>query len=431
MKLYHCRFALWLQFEYHPSTLTEPTNLLSGIRVIDCGTYIAGPAAATILADFGAEVIKIERPPHGDPYRYLSLVPGMPLSEHLFCWMLDGRSRKSVALNLEDQAARAVLLKMVERADVFITNYQPALVEKFRVGYDDLRTLNPRLIYAYVTGYGETGDDMHEPGYDQTAYWARSGLMWTMHNADAEPCRAPTGFGDHPTAMTLFAAIMLGLYRRTVSGEGSKVSTSLMANGAWSNANMIQAALLGAKFLPRTKRTTGANPLVSHYVTRDQKRFLTCCLAPQKDWPNLCRALGREELIEDERFRTPALRQANNTTLVGIIDEIVATKDMVEWDKLFRGYEITWAPVQSNEEAAQDRQMAANGVFDEIAPGVPTVSSPFQVHGVEKTKPLVAPQVGEHTREVLLSLGMSEAEIAELLQRGAAMTGEAKAAAKG
>lgn len=398
--------------------------------MIDCGTYIAGPAAASIMSDFGAEVIKIERPPHGDPYRYLSTLPGMPLSEHLFCWILDGRNRKSVALNLEDNAAREVLLRLVRTADVFITNYQPALVQKFRVSYEELQPLNERLIYAHITGYGENGDEVHEPGYDQTAYWARSGLMWTMHNADGEPCRAPTGFGDHPTSMTLFAAIMIGLYRRQTTGQGSKVSTSLMANGAWSNANMIQAAQLGAKFLPRTSRRTVANPLVNHYVTRDQKRFLTCCLDAKKDWPNLCRALAREDLIEHEHYRTPELRKINSVALVQIIDRIVATKDMAEWDKIFRSYSLTWAPVQNNEEAAQDRQMEANAVFDEIAPGVRTVSSPFLVQGVKKAKPRMAPQVGEHTRETLCSLGYSETEINDLLKSGAAMDGAKKAAGK-
>ena len=393
--------------------------------MIDCGTYIAGPAAATIMADYGAEVIKIERPPIGDPYRYLSTIPGMPITEHLFCWILDARSRKSLALNLEIDAAREVLLKLVRTADVFITNYQPALIRKFRTGYDDLRPVNERLIYAHVTGYGEAGPDVDEPGYDQTAYWARSGLMHSMHNADAEPCRAPTGFGDHPTAMSLFAAIMLALYRRAVSGVGSKVSTSLMANGVWSNANFIQAALLGAQFQPRTSRKTVSNPLVCHYVTRDQKRFLTCCLAPEKDWPNFCRALGREELIDDARFRSAALRKDNCTALVEIIDAVIATKDMAEWDKLFRVHNIVFALVQSNEEIPQDPQMAANGVFDEIAPDMKTVSSPLQVHGVDKVKPGVAPQAGEHTHEILSGLGYSEHEIAELVKRGAAMLGRA------
>jgi len=396
--------------------------------VIDCGTYIAGPAAASIMADFGAEVIKIERPPHGDPYRYLSKLPGMPISDHLFCWVLDGRNRKSVALNLEDETARDVLLKLVGTCDVFITNYQPALVRKFRLAYAELKPLNDRLIYAHVTGYGDTGDDVDEPGYDQTAYWARSGLMYTMYNADGEPCRAPTGFGDHPTAMTLFAAIMLGLFQRQTTGKGIKVATSLMANGVWSNANFVQAALLGAQFQPRTKRTTVANPLVCHYVTRDQRRFLTCCLAPAKDWPNLCHALGREDLIDDERFRTPALRHANSTALIKVIDEVVATKDMEEWARRFRQHEITFALMQTNEETARDRQMQANGVFAEIEPGIRTVSSPFVVDGVDKAKPTMAPQVGEHTSEVLLGLGYSQAEIEDLARRGAALARRAHAA---
>jgi crotonobetainyl-CoA:carnitine CoA-transferase CaiB-like acyl-CoA transferase len=382
------------------------------------------------MSDFGAEVIKIERPPHGDPYRYLSTLPGMPRSEHLFCWILDGRNRKSVALNLEDESARGALLKLVRTADVFITSYQPALTQKFHVTYEDLQPVNPRLIYAHVTGYGEKGAEVGEPGYDQTAYWARSGLMFMMHNGDGEPCRAVTGFGDHPTAMTLFAGIMLGLYRRVATGRGSKVSTSLMANGAWSNANMIQAAQLEAEFLPRTSRKTAGNPLVNHYVTRDQKRFLTCCLDARKDWPNFCRALSREDLIEDERFRTPALRHQNSVCLVKIIDDIVASRDMAEWDKTFRHYGLTWAPVQSNQEAAQDRQMEANGVFDEIAPGLRTVSSPLLMDGVEKVKPRMAPRAGEHTCEVLRSLGYNETEITAMLESGAAMAGQPKAVAK-
>ena len=376
------------------------------------------------MSDFGAEVIKIERPPHGDPYRYLSKMPGMPVTEHLFCWMLDARNRKSVALNLEDDAARDALLRLVATADVFLTNYQPAMVRKFRLSYDELQPLNPRLIYAHVTGYGECGPDVDEPGYDQTAYWARSGLMHSMHNSDGEPCRAPTGFGDHPTAMTLFGAIMLGLYRRATTGEGSKVSTSLLANGAWSNANFIQASLLGAKFLPKTRRKTVANPLVNHYVTRDQKRFLTCCLDNAKDWPQFCRALGREDLIEDARFCSPALRKENSIALVEIIDQIIAGKDMAEWDRIFRTHNLVFAMVQSNEDVPLDGQMEANGLFVEMTSGLRTVDSPFAVAGVQKVTPGDAPTVGQHTREILGSLGYSEQEITNLLQRSAAATGK-------
>ena len=146
------------------------------------------------------------------------------------------------------------------------------------------------MIYAHLTGYGETGDDSDQPGYDMTAYWARSGLMSTMHNADAEPAQSPAGFGDHPTSMALFGGIMLGLYHREITGKGMNLTTSLMANGAWANACSIQAALVGAEFLPKWTRSTTVNPIVNHYVTRDKQRFITCCLDPKKDWPNLCRA---------------------------------------------------------------------------------------------------------------------------------------------
>ena len=404
-------------------------GLLSGLRVIDCGTYIAAPAAAVILSDFGADVIKIERPPHGDPYRYLSLVPGMPLSPQFYCWTLTGRNKRSVALDLNDAAAREALLKLVATADIFITNYQRPLIQKFRLSYDDLSPLNGRLIYATLTGYGTAGEEVDKPGYDITAYWARSGLMNTMHNGDAEPTQSPAGFGDHPTSMTMFAAIMLGLYRREITGKGSNLGTSLMANGAWSNACNLQAALVGAEFLPKRTRTTTVNPIINHYVTRDNLRFLTCCLDPMKDWPNLCRALNREELIHDPRFSTPELRRANGPDLVAIIDAIVATRDMAEWKEIFRRHDVIWGPVPSTQQVAQDAQMEANGVFPEIEPGLKTVANPLNVAGVEKVKPRKAPAVGEHTVEILQSLGYDDVAIADLLSRGAALDGAKRASA--
>jgi crotonobetainyl-CoA:carnitine CoA-transferase CaiB-like acyl-CoA transferase len=403
--------------------MSDSNGPLSGIRVIDCGTYIAGPAAAVVLSDFGAEVIKIERPPHGDPYRYLSLVPGMPVSPLFYCWILDDRNKKSVALDLNDSAAREALLKLVTEADVFITNYQPPLAKKFRVEYDDLAQVNPRLIYGFLTGYGLSGQETDKPGYDLTAYWARSGMMSYMHNADAEPVPSPPGFGDHPTAMSLFAGIMLGLYRRAITGQGMNVTTSLMANGAWSNACAIQAALVGAEFLPRRTRTTTANPIVNHYVTRDQRRFITCCLDPRKDWPNLCRALDHPEWIEDTRFATPQVRRANGPVLVAMIDAVVALKDMAEWTDIFSRHDVIWGPVPRTEEVIADAQMEANGVFAEIEPGLRTVANPLSVAGVEKVKPRMAPKVGQHTVEVLESLGYSQAAIADLLNRGVAMDG--------
>jgi crotonobetainyl-CoA:carnitine CoA-transferase CaiB-like acyl-CoA transferase len=401
--------------------MAESNNILSGIRVIDCGTYIAGPAAAVVMSDFGADVIKIERPPHGDPYRYLGLVPGMPISSIPYSWILDSRNKRSLALDLNDAAARDALMKLVATADVFITNYQPPLVRKFRVAFEDLAPVNHRLVYAYLSGYGLAGDEADMPGYDVTAYWARSGMMSSMHNADAEPCQSSAGFGDHPTSMALFSGIMLGLYRRALTGQGMNVTTSLMASGAWANSCAIQAALVGAQFLPKWTRATTVNPIVNHYVTRDQARFMTCCLDPRKDWPNLCHALGHPEWIDDPRFVTPEYRRTNSRLLVAMIDAAVAEKDMAEWKEIFRRHEVIWAPVPRTEQVAHDPQMEANGVFAEIEPGLRTVASPLTVAGVEKVKPRMAPEVGQHTIEVLTSLGYSQDAIGDLLRRGVAM----------
>ena len=400
-------------------------HILSGLRVIDCGTYIAGPAAAVILSDFGAEVIKVERPPAGDPFRMLSRMPGMPVASVDYCWTLDSRNKKSIALDLGDAAGREVLLKLAATADVFVTNYQPQLVKKFRIGFEELRSVNPKLIYAQVTGYGEIGPEAEKPGYDMTAYWARSGLMDLMHNADAEPARSVCGFGDHPTSVVLFGAIMLGLYQRDRTGSGCKVSTSLMASGAWSNSSQIQAAFCKAQPPEPTTRKNSNNPLVNHYLTKDGKRFILCGLDPINDWARLCRALGMPELVGAPKFHTPAARAANGRELVELFDREFAKADMLEWKRRFAAQEVIWGPVPSFNEVAEDEQMQLNGVFTEVAgaPGGPlrTVSNPITVEGAEKVAPRMAPAVGEHSVEILRSLGLSEEAIADLVKRGVTM----------
>ena len=380
---------------------------LSGLRVIDCATYIAAPAAATIMSDYGADVIKVERPPHGDPYRYLSLVPGTPSSDLQYMWLLDGRNKRSIALDLSLESERDVLRRLIATADVFITNYQPQLTRKFGVTYEELAALNDRLIYAHLTGYGEQGPEVDKPGYDMTAYWARSGLMNFIHLEGAEPAFSPSGFGDHPTAVALFSSIMLALYNREKTGRGMKVGTSLIANGAWSHSCLIQAALVGAEFPQRRSRNDAVNPLVNHYKTRDGKRMLFCLLDPVKDWHNLCRAIERPDLIDHPDCCTPASRR-NNKDFIAMLDTAFAQKDYVEWVRIFAEHDVIWGPVPDAQDVARDPQMEAAGVFAEFDHPthgrLRTVTNPIRLDGFPQAPPRCAPKVGEHTAEILAEL---------------------------
>lgn len=406
----------------------EPDSILSGLRVIDCGTYIAGPAAATILSDFGAEVIKIERPPHGDPYRYLSFLPGMPASEHNYCWIIDARNKKSVALDLEDTTARDLLHSLVKTADIFITNYSPELTQKFSLRYEELAVIQPRLIYAHVTGYGESGEDTNKPGYDTTAYWARSGLTNIIYDLTVQAGAPPCGSGDHPVSLALFGSIMLALYQRQITGRGSKVSTSLMATGAWSNACQIQAALLGATFPARRTRFTTLNPLVNHYQTSDGFRFMFCCIDTRRDWGRICRAVSRPELIDDERYSTPEARSRNSEEIVALLDAALGQRSMSEWEVVFGREGVVWGPIPTMPRVAEDEQMRANGVFPEMTHPtlgrVATVNSPVNVEGIRKTNPRLAPSIGEHTHQILSELGCSEETVRDLIDRGVVVAHE-------
>jgi formyl-CoA transferase len=394
------------------------------LRVLEVATYVLGPAAATVMSDFGAEVIKVERPGTGDPYRYLSYVVPMPQAEMNYCWLLDGRNKRSIALDLTTDEGRDILLSLAARCDVFITNFQPSILCRLRLNFADVAAVNERVIYASATGYGEQGDETESPGFDLTAYWARSGLMDVVHNDDAEPSPSTCAMGDHPSSLALFGAIMLGLYHRQLTGKGTKVTTSLAANGAWANGCLIQSVFCNAIAFGRPIRSQARNPLINHYVTRDARRFVLCLVQAEKDWPNLCRAIAQPELVHDARFTTQELRMEHRAELVAIIDAAILSKDLAEWKSIFAQHELVWAPVQTTQEVAADKQLEANGViveFDHPQHGrLKTINSPLFVEGSAKVKPRAAPEVGQHTREVLRELGHADETIDQWIARGIA-----------
>jgi crotonobetainyl-CoA:carnitine CoA-transferase CaiB-like acyl-CoA transferase len=398
-------------------------GLLTGIRVIDCATYVAGPAAATVMSDFGADVIKIERPGGGDLWRLFSKLPGTVHAELDWCWVLTSRNKRSVALDLSDPAGREALMRLVGTSDVFLTNYQLSLLEKFGLTWEELSAVNSRLIYAHITGYGDAGEDADDPAFDALAYWARSGLMTGVTGPDGSPAAPRPGIGDHPTSMSLFGAIMLGLYQRERTGKGSRVTTSLLASGAWANACDIQAKLCNGAFPQRGADKHPPNPLTAVYLTRDQKMFLLVQIDPDNEFPRLCGVLGQPELATGELFATNAQRAENAGALYAILQSQFETRDLTEWRAEFKRNDIKFAPLPKLDDVVQDPQMRDAGAiveFEECGYGeLETVNSPIFVSGAMKRRPSAAPDIGQHTREVLGELGYGEDEIEAIMSKPA------------
>lgn len=396
-------------------------GIFAGLRVLDCASFIAAPAAATVLSDFGADVIKIEPPGAGDPYRNLPNLPGYPTGEHNFAWLLEARNKKSLALDLSKPEAQAVLYRLVEQADVFITNMPPPVRTKLGITFDHLAHLNDRLIYASFTGYGEKGEEANKPGFDSNAYWARSGLMDLVRaDIDTTPARSVAGMGDHPCAMALYSAIVTALYQREKTGKGSHVASNLMANGVWAASVLAQAKLCGAKFGERRPRERALNAVANHYQCKDGRWLILSLLSEEKQFPTLAKCLGREDLITDPRFATKPDRHARSIELIKIFDETFATRDLAEWRKILDGNGLVFGIVGILDDIPNDKQMLDNEVLVPFENDTMlTISSPIWIDGTKKVQPRKPPGVGEHSDEILRGAGYDEAAIKQLRSKGA------------
>lgn len=395
------------------------TPLLEGLHVVDLASFIAGPAAATVLGDFGADVVKVEPPHVGDAYRALSRVPPNPQVEGVnYPWQLDNRNKRSIALNLKSPGAKPVLERLVRWADVLITNFPPGTRAKLGLEYDDLAPLNPRLIYADVTGFGEAGPDAHLPGFDVTAFWARSGLMDMTRQRDVPPAMNVFGSGDHSTAITLFGGIMTALYRRERTGQGSRVTASLLAEGAWAAGMWLQAVLVGAKSPRPVDRSDPPNALVNMYRTADHRWVLLGFANEAKQVPLFLKAIGHPEAADNPRYADTASRRAHAAEIVALLDKTFAERPLAEWRELLDAAGLTHGVVQTIEELAHDPQLLANQVLVPIDDGSAephlTVDSPIRLDQERKVRPGPAPDLGEHTESVLRELGFDTAGIEDL-----------------
>ncbi len=395
-----------------------PEPVFEGLKVIDCASYIAGPATATVLSDFGAEVIKIEPPGAGDPYRTRAQPRAGFVSADNPNWLVDARNKKSLALDLAAEPGRAVLRKLVAVADVFITNYPSDVRRRLRLDYAELAPLNPRLIYASFTGFGESGPDADKPGFDATVWWARSGIMDLVRTGDAPPTRSPPGMGDHPSALALYAAIVSALYKRERTGRGSHVGSSLLANGLWANACAVQAALCGEDVRPEPARAHSSVPWRIAYRCKDDRWLILSITPDETRWLAFRRALNADAL-DDPRFATLAACKLHTRELIGALDSIFATKPLTDWSALLDANRIVFGRVATMAEVVGDAQARSGGAFVPFADSAQlTIDSPFWIEGVAKTPPRRPPGVGEHSDSILAAAGYSDAQIRGLREDG-------------
>jgi crotonobetainyl-CoA:carnitine CoA-transferase CaiB-like acyl-CoA transferase len=387
-------------------------NIFSGLKVVDFASFIAGPSAAVILSDFGADVIKVE-PPTGDMWRIGHKIPPQPQAQDPYPFHLANRNKRGIALDLKSPSARQVLERLVRWADVLIVNTPHPARTHLQLEYDDVARWNPRLIYADVTGFGDKGPDANLPGFDITSFWARSGLLSMTRDAGAPPTWPVAGSGDNATAVGLYAAIVTALYRRERTGQGSYVTTSLLAEGVWSASVSIQAALCEAKFFGPHDRKNPANAALNVYRASDGTWFVLL-VTPDKV-AAVAKAIGRPDLLTDPRFSDPAKLIQNMSQLTAILDDVFGSQPMTHWYEVFNGAHVTFGAVRGPQEVIDDPQLRANDIIVPLegAGGKlkSTVSSPIQVHGVTKVPAKRAPALGEHNEQVLEQLGFSATEI--------------------
>ena len=392
------------------------TATLNGLRVIDAASFLAGPCAATIMSDYGADVIKIE-PLSGDGQRRLS--GNYPID---YTWQLTGRNKRSLALDFTREPGRGVLLRLIESADVVLFNLRADQLKRYELSYETLRRRNPRLVYAQISGYGLEGEESERRAFDITGWFARTGILDVMHDKDIAPSPPAGGVGDHATAMTLFGAIMLALYRREQTGEGAMVSTSLAVMGAWANGLQLAGVLAGNDTTTRRDEEGWTNPFSNIYGTVDGRHLMLALAVPKQEWPRLAAALEHPEWTLDPRFVDLRASLKNRHVLRALIASGFAAMTIDQADAALKSHDVTFSVVARVADVVDDPQLIANGLVvgtDSAEPGYQrTLATPFKIHDEAQRTPTRAPTLGEHSRAVLIEAGFGDDEIIALIAQG-------------
>ncbi len=396
--------------------------MLEGLKVVEYATYIAGPGAAGIMTDWGADVIKVE-PPGGDPIRLFFASVGVE-EERNPVFDMDNRGKRGIVLDTAQESGRAALLRLIDNADVFITNVRPGGLKRAGLDHDALLARRPRLIYASVTGYGLQGPDADRPGMDYAAFWARSGLAAMFRPKGGDPIQLRTAFGDHTAALATVAGVLAALHERTRTGKGRLVEASLLRTAHYVGGSDFAIQHVRGRIASTRPRHQAPIPLINYFKTGDDRWISLLTRQGEVDWPRVARALDLAHLIDDPRFAKAKGRRENGPALVGIVDDAFAKLTHAEAAARLDAEEIIWAPVLTAAEAAADPQAIAAGAIARMpqhdGSTTPTPAGPIRFPGADDGPKGPAPRVGEHTREVLAEAGYSKTEIEALYASGAA-----------
>ncbi|AAS06137.1 CoA transferase [Mycobacterium avium] len=382
---------------------------VEGVTVVELGVWVAGPAAGGILADWGADVIKIE-PPTGDPARMFGRMLGCDLGLNP-PFEMDNRSKRSVVLDLSSEPDRRAAFELLSGADVFLTNVRPGALQRLGLDFASVSAANPRLVYGLITGYGASGPDADRAAFDVAAFWSRAGVAHLLTRPGDTPPFQRGGMGDHSAGMTMAAAVCAALLARERTGAGQLVTTSLYRQGAYTVSFDLNTYLMSGQPIAIGQRESMGNPCMNNYAASDGRRFWIVGLEPERHWPALCRAVGRPEWRDDPRFADARARAANSVALIAALDEIFATRPLDEWAQIFANEpDFFWSPVNSLEDVVADEQFHAAGGIVYVPDGaddqaaVPMVATPADFHGTPWAPRSAAPELGQHTAEVLAEL---------------------------
>jgi crotonobetainyl-CoA:carnitine CoA-transferase CaiB-like acyl-CoA transferase len=399
------------------------TGPLEGIRVLEVANWLAAPAAAALMADLGADVVKVE-PPEGDAFRAFQ-VGSLGYAHEFagnFCFEVDNRGKRSITVALDKPGGTELVLRLARDADVFLTNLVQPRREKYGLAYEDVRAVNPRLIYASFSGYGARGPDRGRPGFDYAAFWARSGLMGLLGEPPSPPPLCRGGQGDHTTALNLLAAVLAALRLRDRTGQGQHVEVTLQGTGIWTLAGDFQAALVARENPSRHVRTRPANPIWNSYQAADGLWVLLVMPQPDPYWPKFCAAVGKPEWATDARYDGLAKRREHSADLTRQIDALFAQHPRAYWAERLDAHGLIWAPVATLTDVVDDPQVREMGWFAEIeSPRLgrfETLGTPFKLYGADVGPRGAAPAPGEHTFEVLSRAGLTDDELAQLAEDG-------------